>query len=148
LKSLLSAPVSQKHAAVTPWTSARLVRTGKSNPRPFHDTICGTYLLMPSKKRWMAPASPTSGSPMEKILMPSSFLSTHEMTTTRCRCEGRKSLAPLLCTRRFWNATSATSGSGSSSGRSWILRIPAQSGIVSMSKARIGVMKKRGLSLI
>src|SRR4030095_17101201 len=51
----------------------------------------------------------------------------------------RKCVAPPLCTRRFWNATSATSRSGRSAGRSWILRMPAQSGMVSMSKTRIGV---------
>src|SRR5688572_2994299 len=119
----------------------RFTSTGRSKLRPFQDTSCGTYLLIPSKKRCTAAPSPTSGSPREKMRRPSSFLSTHEITTTRCRCGGRKSLAPLLCTRRFWNATSATSRSDSSAGRPWILRMPSQSGMVSMSKTRIGVIQ-------
>src|SRR5262245_37837633 len=70
--------------------------------------------------------------------MPSSSRSTQEMTTTRCRCGCRKSLPEA--TRRFWNATSATSASGRSAGRSNSLRMPATSGTDSTSNARTGVI--------
>jgi hypothetical protein len=87
----------------TPWIKARWFSTGISNPLPFHETSCGVLRSMASKKRWIVAFSSRSGSPMENILMPSSSRATHEMTMTRCRCAGRKSLP--VCVRRFWNAT-------------------------------------------
>src|SRR5581483_5557757 len=86
----------------------------------------------------MALRSSFSGSPSENTRRPSSLRSTQEITTTRCRCGGRKSLP--LCVRRFWNATSATSCSGSSCGRPCSRRMPSTSGMVSISKARTGLI--------
>src|SRR5689334_9579281 len=97
---------------------------------------------MPSKKRWIAISSVASGSPIEKTRTSSPWRSTHEITITRCRCGGRKSLFDTV--RRFWKATSATSASGSSSGKLYKRRMPATSGIVSISKARTGVIRKMG----
>jgi hypothetical protein len=94
---------------------------------------------MPSKKRRIAAASFASGSPIENTRSPSSSRSTHEITTTRCRYGGRKSFP--VCTRRFCAAISATSWSGRSSGSSCSFRIPATSGMVSMSNTSVGVIE-------
>src|SRR4051812_39184202 len=63
---------------------------------------------------------------------------TQAIATTCWRCGCRKS--PPVAARRFWKATSATSLSPSVSGKSYSRRIPAQSGTVSMSNARTGVI--------
>jgi hypothetical protein len=92
----------------------------------------------PSKKRWMISPSPDLGSASDQTRKPSSLRNAQEITTTRCRCSGRKSL-PFFARWR-WKANSATSASERAAGNSCSVRRPAMSGMVSMSKTRTGVM--------
>src|SRR5574337_339189 len=67
-----------------PCTSARCCRTGRSKPPPFHDTSCGVYFSMPSKKRRISASSPSVASPSDQIRspLPSRSAQAIAMTTT------------------------------------------------------------------
>src|SRR5262249_27177937 len=100
---------------------------------------CGVYFSMPSKKRRIRSASPSPASPSAQQRNESSWRSAHAIATTRCWCSGRKSLPARA--RRSRNANSATSRSGTAVSMPCSRRRPAMSGTVSMSKARMGVIR-------
>src|SRR5882672_10218505 len=52
---------------------------GRSKPLPFHDTSCGVYFSMPSKKRRTSTASPSSALPRDQQRNESSSRSAQEM---------------------------------------------------------------------
>src|SRR5258708_24085835 len=125
-----------------PWTSARWCSTGRSKPLPFHETSCGVYFSMPSKKRFTISRSESCAEPSDQIFTPSSLRSAHEIAATRCTCGGRKSFPVAWRRRCVASSTTALSLTPASSSQS--LRSPSASGTVSMSKTRIGVMASCG----
>jgi hypothetical protein len=78
------------------------------------------------------------GSASDQTRKPSSLRSAQEITTTRCRCRGRKVAAvlrPLALEGELGHF-----GVGQRAGNSCSVRRPAMSGMLSISKTRTGVM--------
>src|SRR5438067_8085291 len=96
---------------------------------------------MPSKNRRISSGSGSVTSPSDHTISVAPSRSTHPIATTRCKYSGAKS--PPLAARRKLLYHARTSQSANCAGTPWTRRIPSTSGIVSMSKTRIGIMRER-----
>src|SRR5208282_3638810 len=94
----------------------------------------------------MSSGSASLASPRDQTRNPCASRSAQAMATMRCRCKGRKS--PPVAARRCWRAQASTSASPSEAGSAWTRRSPAMSGIVSMSKTRVGVIAPRAVAVL
>src|SRR3989442_13805851 len=97
---------------------------------------------MPSKKRRISTGSGSSISPSDQTRSEAPSRSAQPIATTFCRYNGAKS--PPVAARRCAPYHASTSASVSAEGTSWMRRMPAASGTVSISKTRIGIIPSGG----